>query len=63
MKLDLRLRCKRIACRKLIRPHKNAKASYERYKPFCCYSCQEWDKLEMASDYIATVPGYLKGKP
>ncbi len=45
MKLDLRTRCAR--CRKIPRG-KNQKANWERYSPFCSYSCQEWFKLEEA---------------
>ena len=52
MKLDLRPRCVRPRCDKLIRNGKMAQATYQRYKPYCSYACQEWHNLEKAQAYI-----------
>lgn len=50
--LDLRDRCLRERCHKLIRKGKMAQANYQRYKPYCSYGCQEWHKLEQARAYL-----------
>ena len=50
--LDLRDRCLRPKCHKLIRKGKLAQANYQRYQPYCSYGCQEWHKLEAAQEYI-----------
>lgn len=55
--LDLRPRCKR--CNKIPRG-KLKQQSYEHYKPYCSYHCQEWHRLEQASEYIRRMPAYLK---
>lgn len=52
MRLDLRDRCTRQRCAQLIRKGKMAQANYQRYKPYCSYSCQEWHRLEEAQDYL-----------
>jgi len=57
--LDLRDRCARKNCGKLIRQNQGAQAQYQRYKPFCSYHCQEWDRVEGAARHLAT----LKGQP
>ena len=54
--LDLR-RCHR--CKKIPRGKiriENAK----RYAPFCSYHCQEWARLEAASEYVRNMPEFLK---
>lgn len=50
--LDLRDRCKRPRCDKLIRKGKMAQANWQRYKPYCSYGCQEWHRLEQAAEYL-----------
>lgn len=50
--IDLRDRCKRPRCGKLIRKGKMAQANYQRYKPYCSYGCQEWHRLELAQEYL-----------
>jgi len=50
MKIDLRLRCERPSCHKLIR--KAAMWEYEQYKPYCSYQCQEFHKQEMVMEYL-----------
>jgi hypothetical protein len=58
--LDLRARCLRRRCHKLIRKGKLAQANYQRYKPFCSYACQEWNKIEEARDYINRMYGEVR---
>lgn len=53
---DLR-RCKR--CRKLPRG-KLQKDNAQRYAPYCSYHCQEWARLEDASEFVRAMPEYLK---
>lgn len=53
--VDLRERCQRMRCWKIIRSNNVAQANYQRYKPFCSFNCQEWDRLEMAQKYINTI--------
>lgn len=53
--LDLRDRCARQRCHKLIRQGAQAQSEYQRYKPFCSYHCQEWDRVEGAARYLATL--------
>lgn len=48
--LGLRYRCRR--CAKLIRKGKMAQASWQRYKPYCSYACQEWHRLESSVAYL-----------
>jgi hypothetical protein len=50
--VDLRDRCHRERCFKLIRKGKMAQERYARYKPFCSYNCQEWDRIEVAQAYL-----------
>lgn len=50
--LDLRPRCGRRRCNKLIRRGKRAQAEHERYTPYCSFHCQEWARLEDAQDYL-----------
>jgi hypothetical protein len=50
--LDLRPRCKRRACQKLITKGKMAQDNYKRYAPFCSFGCKEWDRLEEAQRYL-----------
>jgi hypothetical protein len=57
MKLDLRDRCKR--CRKVPRS-KIQKDNYVRYPGYCSYHCQEWHCLELASEFVRSMPAYLK---
>ena len=52
MRLDLRPRCIRERCAKLIRKGKMAQSNYTRYKPYCSYACQEWHNLEKAQQYL-----------
>ncbi len=52
MKLDLRDRCQRARCSRLIRKGKIAQQNYASYKPFCSFACREWDRLEVAQEYI-----------
>lgn len=55
--LDLRDRCARENCRKLIRQSKGAQAEFQRYKPFCSYHCQEWARTEGALRHLSTLKG------
>jgi len=55
--LDLRPRC--LRCNKIPRG-KMQKSNFEHYKPYCSYHCQEWHRLEQASEYVRKMPGYLK---
>jgi len=55
MKIELRDRCKRGRCNKLIKKSKQAQNEYARYKPYCCYHCQQWHNLELALAYINTL--------
>ena len=55
--LDVRTRCAR--CKQIPRG-KLAKQSYERYRPFCSYHCQEWAQLEDAARYAAALSRSLK---
>ena len=50
--LDLRDRCARAACNKLIRKGQMAQAEYARYKPFCSYHCQQWAGIEAGRQRI-----------
>lgn len=50
--LDLRSRCARQRCDKLIRKGQQAQAEFKRYSPFCSYHCQEWARLEGAQAVI-----------
>ena len=50
-------RCKR--CQKIPRS-KMAKENAKHYAPYCSFHCQEWARLEDASDYVRNMPGYLK---
>lgn len=54
--LDLR-RCHR--CRKIPRS-KIGKENMKRYAPFCSYHCQEWARLEAASEWVRNMPEFLK---
>jgi hypothetical protein len=54
--LDLRDRCARSRCNKLITKGKNVQAEYARYKPFCSYHCQQWAGLEGAKAHLDTLP-------
>jgi hypothetical protein len=51
-------RCKR--CQKLPRG-KIKVANAERYAPYCSFHCQEWHRLELASEWVRNMPGVLKG--
>lgn len=53
VKLDLR-RCKR--CGK-IPQGRMQKQNSEMYDPYCSYHCQEWARLEDATEYIRTLKG------
>ena len=57
--LDLRARCARPRCNKLIRKGEAAKREFARYRPFCSYHCQEWARLEGAMQHLRE----LKGQP
>jgi endogenous inhibitor of DNA gyrase (YacG/DUF329 family) len=52
MIIDLRTRCARKKCHKLIRKGKKAHEDYKRYYPYCSYHCQEWANLEDAMEYM-----------
>jgi hypothetical protein len=54
-KIDLRDRCRRAKCKKLIRKGAAAKAEFERYRPYCSYHCQQWSGIEDASTYLKTL--------
>lgn len=54
--IDLRDRCARSACNKLITKGKQVQTEYARYKPFCSYRCQEWASLESAKRYLDSLP-------
>ena len=57
VKLDLRPRC--LRCKKI--PHgKMKQANFERYKPYCSFHCQEWHRLELASEFVRNMPSFLK---
>ena len=53
MKLDLRPRCARPRCGKLITKGRMAQDSYARYKPYCSYHCQVCHGTEQALAYCA----------
>lgn len=53
--LDLRDRCARQRCHKLIRQSNGAQVEFQRYKPYCSYHCQEWDRTESAARHLATL--------
>ena len=55
MKIDLRERCKRGRCNKLILKNKTAQYAYSLYKPYCSYHCQQWNALEQAQAHINSI--------
>jgi len=54
-KIDLRDRCARQCCNKLIGKGKQAQANFKRYAPHCSYHCQQWDYIESARLHIAAI--------
>ncbi len=52
VKIDLRDRCAREKCNKLIGKSKMKIAAYDHYKPYCSYHCQQWHGLELAQKHI-----------
>ena len=55
MKIDLRPRCARARCHKLITKGKMAQDNFKRYQPYCSYHCQHWAGLEMAQAHITAI--------
>lgn len=53
--LDLRDRCARDSCAKLIRKGKQSQAEYARYRPYCSYHCQQWAGIDSARRHLATL--------
>lgn len=57
MSTPIGLSCKR--CNK--KPRGKIKVeNAKRYEPYCSFHCQEWHRLELASSYVRSLPGYLK---
>ena len=50
-------RCKR--CRKIPRG-KMQQNTARIYAPYCSFHCQEWARLEDASEYVRNLPAFLK---
>lgn len=50
--IDLRDRCTR--CGRLIRGKSSIK-SFEIYKPFCSFHCQEWHRLESCQRHLSMI--------
>jgi hypothetical protein len=55
--LDLRARCERKNCNKLIRKGEAAQREFARYRPYCSYHCQEWGRLEGAMQHLRRLKG------
>lgn len=51
--LDLRARCARQRCNKLIRNSQQAQADYKRYAPYCSFHCKECDRVESSLRMLA----------
>lgn len=61
MKLDLRNRCARPLCHKLIRANKMAQGNWKRYKPYCSFHCQETHNMDKNLAYTASRRTDLEG--
>lgn len=53
----VRFRCER--CKKIPRG-KVKRENAARYYPYCSYHCQEWARLENASEFVRRLPSCLK---